>query len=116
MAVMNGLSEGCQAEVYASVNTRRSLGTTSRKIPGLGNSFPSGSCIVMQVEPPARTSITALIVLTGGGVNHCVISSGVVQQRYTFSRGALRMRVMTSSRSVGKEVLLSGDMMERIDG
>ena len=78
---MKGFSDGSQAPVKASVKTSFALGTTSRKRPGLGISCPSGDCIVIQLVPPARTSITALIVLKGGGVNHWTMSSGVVQQR-----------------------------------
>src|SRR4051812_12178503 len=66
--------------------------------------------MVMQLEPPARTSVTALVVLKGGGVNHWVMSSGVVQQRYSFSRDAFSTRLMTSSRSVGEEASFTGDM------
>src|SRR6478609_11133943 len=103
MPVMKGLPAGSHPPVKASVNTSFAFGTTSRKMPGLGISCPSGDCIVMLLEPPARTSITARIVLYGGGVNHCTISSGSVQQRQSFSRGAFSTRSRTSSRSAGKE-------------
>src|SRR6478736_3081631 len=71
-------------------------------MPGFGISCPSGDCIVMLLELPARTSITARMVLYGGGVNHCTTSAGSVQQRQSFSRGAFSTRSRTSSRSEGK--------------
>ena len=36
----------------------------------------------------------------GLGANHCLISSGSVQQRYSLSRGTAMSRVMTRSRTV----------------
>src|SRR5438105_10976350 len=61
--------------------------------------------MVMTLEPPGRTSSSALGVVKGAGVNHCVMSAGSVQARKTFSGGAsmmaLRMRSRPSRRVVG---------------
>jgi hypothetical protein len=53
--------------------------------------------MVMELEPPARTSRAAADVVQGSGANHCFRSSTSVQQRKIFSRGASMMRVSESS-------------------
>src|SRR3982074_2421549 len=55
--------------------------------------------MTIMLAPPGRTSVSALCLVQGLGANHCLISSGSVHALYTFSRGALMMRVSTSSRS-----------------
>src|SRR5687767_6290085 len=108
-AVMKGLSDGSHALTNASVKTRRSFFTTSRYTPALGKSFPCGSRITTMLVPPGRTSICASDVDQGLGANHCLRISGSVHAWYTFSRGALIIRVRTNSRFEAAVALAEAD-------
>src|SRR5882757_11126099 len=96
---MNGFADGSHALIYASVKTSFSFLTTSKYTPRFGNSFPSGPRITIRFAPPGRTSSSTTGVVQGRGVNHFLRSSGSVQARKTFSRGALMIKEMASSRS-----------------
>jgi hypothetical protein len=58
--------------------------------------------MTMRFAPPGLTSSATPEIVQGRGTNHCFISFGSVQARYTFSRGASKIRSRTSSRSLGK--------------
>src|SRR5690606_36643361 len=111
MAVKNGLADGAQSPVKASVNTSFSLGTISRYWPALGYLVPFSSAMVITLPPPGRRSISTFGVVHGLGANHCLMRSGRVQHWNTLSRGALSRRVSTRSRSVswvGRELVIAG--------
>src|SRR5512139_3202883 len=76
IAVKNGFSAGRYPGSSASVHTSRSLGTTSRKQPMLGNSLPSGERITVRKMPPGRRSISQSETVHGAGVNHLRTCSG----------------------------------------
>ena len=64
--------------------------------------------MTIRLLPPGRRSISAWVTVQGSGANHCFISSGSVQQRNSFSRGASIRRVRTSSRLGGVAVVIVG--------
>src|SRR4051812_50224900 len=97
---MNGApSFGTQSPVKASVKTIFRFGITSRYWPGQGMSWPSGLRMVTLLAPPGRRSTWAAGTVQGWGANHCLINSGVVQQRNSLSAGG------SSSRGKGNSLM-----------
>ncbi len=70
------------------VQTSRSIGTTSRKQPRLGTSWPSASAMSMLKTPPGRTSISARDTRPQArGMYHSLRCSGFVSASQTSRRG-----------------------------
>src|SRR4026209_1270907 len=80
------------------VHTRRECGVTSRYVPK--NAIPSWANSRRYV-PPTRTSISqeSRDMPIDFGTHHCLNSSALVHASNTMRAGALKARVVTSSRS-----------------
>src|SRR3989442_1478143 len=83
------------------VCTMRSGRTTSRNSPWKPYLVPSVSMWVKCHRPPGRTSICSMVILYFRGPIHWVRSRGSVYARNTMSRGALKVRSIRISVSLG---------------
>src|SRR5712691_9834410 len=81
------------------VKTRREGGTISRKTPFIGYSPPSGARMTILNAPPGLRSTSQSGLVKVFGPHHFASSFGSVHALNTTLRGALKMRVMVSSRS-----------------
>src|ERR1700732_1343833 len=81
------------------VKTRREGGTISRKTPFIGYSAPSGARMTILSAPPGLRSISQTGLVKVFGPHHFASCFGSVHALNTSSRGALKTRVMVSSRS-----------------
>ena len=88
---------GRQPATSMDVQTMRSIGTTSRKTPGLSLSPPSGPLMKVWNAPPLRKSKARTSVFQGFGHHHCFRISGSCQARHTFARGAATRRTISRS-------------------
>ena len=84
-----------------AVNTSRSGGTTSSKIPDIGKSMSKAVCagprITIQSLPPGCTSSSQTGLVNTRGPHHCAMCLGSVQHCQTNSRGASNTRVRVIS-------------------
>src|SRR5215472_10569391 len=91
-----------QSPPQDSVETTRSGGFTSRYIPRISISVPSARRHTKCHAPPGRRSISQTgIVHPGGPSIHWGTYLGLVHASKTSRRGALKIRRITTSRSLG---------------
>src|SRR5260221_11199806 len=69
-------------------------------MPVIGYSAPSGARMTIRRAPPGRTSISQTRFVKPLGPHHCATCTGSVHALNTSARGASKMRVMTTVRSV----------------
>src|SRR5216684_3470743 len=86
------------------VKTRRDGGTISRKTPFIGYSAPSGARMTIRSAPPGLRSTSQTGLVKVFGPHHFASCFGSVHALKTSSRGALKTRVMVSSRSANGAV------------
>src|SRR5690606_21191243 len=99
---------------HRSVVTSFSGGTTSTTSPDISKSspWPEGLCQPWRQAAPARGSNSQIgIVHPSGPSSHCCRSAGVVHAFQTSSRGASKVRVNRTSRSVGVEKVVTPDSL-----